>query len=130
MNERPDRSAEDAFLETAKQHFDDSVARIDGATQSKLTRARHSALAELASSRPAWVQWMPATGVAAAAVLAMVLWTGSPETDEFGTDAVASDMEILLTEDSLEMLEDLEFYSWVELDAETELSPEAENHVG
>ena len=76
------------------------------------------------------MQWMPATGVAAAAVLAMVLWTGSPETDEFGTDAVASDMEILLTEDSLEMLEDLEFYSWVELDAETELSPEAENHVG
>ena len=130
MNERSDKSAEDAFLESAKQHFDDSVARIDGATQSKLTRARHEALAELGSSRPAWAQWMPATGVAAAAVLAMVLWTGNPGTDNFGTDAVASDMEILLTEDSLEMLEDLDFYSWVELDAETELSPEAGNHVG
>jgi len=41
---------------------------------------------------------------------------------------VASDMEILLTEDSLEMLEDLEFYSWIDLDEE--LSTEPENHVG
>ena len=66
----------------------------------------------------------------AAAVLAVVLWTGTPGTDDLADPAVASDMEILLTEDSLEMLEDLEFYSWIDLDEELEELPQPENHVG
>ncbi|MDH4072843.1 MAG: hypothetical protein OEV41_07040 [Gammaproteobacteria bacterium] len=128
MNERPEGNANDDFATKAKARFDESVARIDGATQSKLTRARHEALAELAAPRPAWAQWVPATGVAAAAVLAVVMWTGGPSVNDLAAPEVASDMEILLTEDSLEMLEDLEFYSWIDLDEE--LSTEPENHVG
>ncbi len=52
---------------------------------------------------------------------------------ELDAPEVASDMEILLTEDSLEMLEDLEFYSWIDLDGETTDSIETEgpeNNVG
>lgn len=129
MNERPDVSAEDAFAEKAKQRFDESVQRLDGATQSRLNQSRHAALAELSGGRPVWMQWAPATGVAAAAVLAVVIWTGTPGTDDLADPAVANDMEILLTEDSLEMLEDLEFYSWIDLD-EVEALPTPENHVG
>jgi hypothetical protein len=43
---------------------------------------------------------------------------------------MATDIEILLTEDSLEMLEDLEFYSWIELSDETDEGMEPANNVG
>jgi hypothetical protein len=130
MNERTDVTAEDAFAKKAKQEFDESVARLDGETQSRLNRARHAALAEVGNSRPVWVQWAPAAGVAAAAVLVVVMWSGDPAIDLDTVPAVADDMEILLTEDSLEMLEDLEFYSWIDFDEETEALPEPENNVG
>ncbi|MDG2374811.1 MAG: hypothetical protein P8M18_00530 [Woeseiaceae bacterium] len=130
MNERTDVSAEDAFAKKAKQQFDESVERLDGETQSRLNRARHVALAELGTGRSIGVQWAPAAGVAVAAVLAIVLWTGNPGTEDMAAPAVASDMEILLTGDSLEMLEDLEFYSWIDLDEEMDELPETENNVG
>lgn len=130
MNERTDVSAEDAFVKKAKQQFDESVERLDGETQSRLNRARHVALAEVDTGQSTWVQWAPATGVAAAAVLGVVLWAGNPATEDMATPAVASDMEILLTGDSLEMLEDLEFYSWIDLDEEMGALPEAESNVG
>jgi len=130
MKERTDVTAEETFAENAKQRFDESVARLDGETQSRLNRSRHAALAELGNGRPGWVQWVPATGVAAAAVLVIVMWTGMPATDDGAGADMASDMEILLTEDSLEMLEDLEFYSWIDLDEEMEAPPQPDNHVG
>lgn len=129
MNRQPDEIADDDFSAQAKRRFDESVERIDGATQSTLTRARHAALAEAGSARPGWYQWAPAAGVAAAAVMAVVIWTGNPAVDGTGSPEVA-DIEILLTEDSLEMLEDLEFYSWIDLENGSESLPEPENNVG
>ena len=84
MNEWNDKSADDAFAEGAKAHFDESVERLDGETRSRLNRSRHAALAELERGRPAWAKWVPATGVAAAAVMALVIWTGGPQTDDLG----------------------------------------------
>jgi hypothetical protein len=129
MNRQPDEISDDEVAAQAKRRFDESVARIDGATQSRLTRARHSALAEAGSVRPAWHQWAPAAGVAAAAVVAVVIWTGNPAEQGMDSPEVA-DIEILLTEDSLEMLEDLEFYSWIDLEEGSESQPEPENNVG
>jgi hypothetical protein len=57
---------------------------------------------------------MPATGVAAAALVAFMLLQNPAGVDEPLPAAVA-DMEILLGEDSIEMLEDLEFYSWLDV---------------
>ena len=130
MNDRKDVSAESAFIESAKEHFDDSVTGLDAATQSRLNRSRQVALAELERAKPVWVQWAPATGVAAAAVVAVVMWSGSPVPDDAVVPAVATDMEILLTEDSLEMLEDLEFYSWIDLDEDADGAGEPQNNVG
>lgn len=128
MNERKDIGAEKALAEKAKRLFDESVENLDANTRSRLNRGRQAALEQLAGGRPAWVQWVPAAGVAAAAVIAVVLWTGEQPVDEL--TPVASDFEILLTEDSFEMLEDLEFYSWMDLDDETPQSPEPEDVVG
>ncbi len=130
MNERNDVTAESVFTRKAKQHFDESVAGLDGETQSQLNRGRQAALAELGAGRPAWVQWAPAAGVTAVAVVAVVVWTGSLRVDDITVPAVASDMEILLTEDSLEMLEELEFYSWIELEEESGAVSEPTNNVG
>lgn len=112
---------EERFEAKAKRLFDESVQGIDGQTQSRLNRGRQKALAELAR-RPAnlLAVWAPATGVAAAAVVAVVLWSGNRPPAEIGAASSAADLEILLDEDSLEMLEDLEFYSWIELDANSQ----------
>ena len=115
------------FAERAKQRFDDSVERLDAATLSRLNRSRHAALAEIAAQRgnARWRRWMPVTGLAAAAAIAAVLIVQPYGVDlPEATDDV-TDFEILLGDDSLEMIEDLEFYSWI---GTTDL--DATDHVG
>ena len=100
----------------AKEVFDESVEKLDGATLSKLTRSRHEALAELARpARHQWSRWMPATGVAAAVLVAVMVMQSPSDVENLVEPATVTDMEILLGEDSIEMLEDLEFYSWLDL---------------
>ena len=104
--------------ESAKALFDDSVARLDAATLSKLNQGRQVALAELADESPAkqWVRWMPATGVATAALVAIVVLRGPAEVVvPIAADQAITDFEILLGDDALEMIEELEFYSWIDL---------------
>ena len=97
--------------DASKQQFDESVDALDAATLSRLNRARQAALAELSDSPRRWRQWMPATGVAAAAVLAVVMISGRGEVDVIA--APASDFEIVMSEEDIDMLENLEFYSWL-----------------
>lgn len=131
MNERKDTAADKPFAEKAKQLFDESVEDLDAQTRSRLNRGRQAALEELAKGRPGWGQWVPVAGVAAAAAAAVVFWSGNQQpADELTPGASAYDFEILLTEESFEMLEDLEFYSWMELDEEFQESPETEDVVG
>jgi len=104
--------------EGAKALFDESVARLDAATLSKLNQGRQAAIAELVDETPArqWIRWMPATGVVAAAVVAIVVMQGPAEVDvPIASDSTMTDFEILIGEDALEMIEELEFYSWIDL---------------
>jgi hypothetical protein len=108
------------FAAQAKGAFDDSVERLDAGALSRLNQGRHAALEQLASgdTKAVWMRWAPAGGVAAAALLTMIVMRG-PEIESMPVEVV-SDFEILLQDESLEMLEDLEFYSWlddVDLDA-------------
>ena len=95
-----------------KELFDESVEGLDASTLSTLNQARQRAVA---ATRPASVlRWVPAAGVAAATLVAvMVILPGPMEVEVLPT--TATDMEILLGEDSIEMLEDLEFYSWIDM---------------
>jgi hypothetical protein len=133
MNKRQDDTAtSDPLAKRAKTLFDESVEGLDAATRSKLNRGRQAAIAEAkanAGFRPL-SPWVPAAGVAAAAVLAVVLWNGQAPVEEFAPDAVATDFEILLDDDSFEMLEDLEFYSWIDTEIELETTQEEESNVG
>lgn len=109
----------DTFEKRMKQTFDESVDRLDAATLSKLNRGRHTALAELERPRRQWSIWMPATGAAAAVLVAVLVLQSPGVIDDVDGVTSVTDMEILLGEDSIEMLEDLEFYSWIDI-AESE----------
>ena len=109
----------ESFEKTLKATFDESVDSLDAAALSRLNRNRHAALAELERPRRRWSVWMPATGAAAAVLLSFVLLQSPGDIGDVAETASVTDMEILLGEDSIEMLEDLEFYSWIDI-AETD----------
>jgi hypothetical protein len=109
----------DTFEKGLKQAFDESVDALDAATLSRLNRGRHAALAELQRPRHQWSRWVPATGAVAAILVAVVVLQSPTAIDDIAAVNSVTDMEILLGEDSIEMLEDLEFYSWLDI-AESE----------
>ena len=107
------------FEKRTQEVLEESTARLDGRTQSRLTQARHAALAQLENpARNWWRSYVPAGAAAAVAVLAVVIWSGP-------TPPVASpveDMEILAdaeAPDFVEDAEDLEFYEWAAGEVET-----------
>ena len=115
------KQTDEDFSRKAKEAFDSSVEQLDAATLSRLNRGRHEALAELRQPARQWSRWMPATGVAAAVLVAIVMLQTPNGVEEM--PAAVADMEILLGEDSIEMLEDLEFYSWIDtVDLEGDVS--------
>lgn len=111
-----DERRDEELAKQAKSMFDDSVERLDAATLSRLNRSRQQALAELDRTRPVghWARWVPATGVAAAAVVAVMVWQGEAVDVTLPANGSVTDFELLLGEDSFEMIENLEFYSWIE----------------
>jgi hypothetical protein len=118
MSDEKDFSADEhtsAFERKTKQLFDESVAGLDAATRSRLTRARHRALEERKPKRSrAWSFTLVPAGTLAAAALVAWFMQQPPVGDELEMDSLG-DLEILLAEEDLEMLdEDLDFYGWLE----------------
>lgn len=113
MNDSDNR---EPIREIAKELFDESVERLDAATLSRLNQGRQRALNELARStdKARWSRWVPVTGVAAAAVLAVMVVRGPVAVDVIDGPVSASDFEMLIEAESLEMFENLEFYSLLE----------------
>ena len=132
MQDNKQSNEDERFVQTAQELLRDSAEHLDAATLSQLNQARQKALAELDSGRKhgrsRFSQWVPAGAVAATAVLAAILWTGqiAPPTEDQDFIAqeipldVATDIELLLAEESLEMIEDLEFFTWLDASMSTE----------
>lgn len=114
--EQDETEQNELFVGQAKELFDISVERLDAATLSRLNKARHQALAELQQTKRVrqWARWMPATGVAAAALVTVIVLQTPGVEGPVPPATTVTDFEILLGEDSLEMLEELEFYSWID----------------
>jgi hypothetical protein len=94
-----------------REVLEESTARLDGRTLSRLTQARHAALDRLQRPvRRRWSLFVPAGAVAAAAVLAVFLWSGRSGPEPNPVD----DMEMLADGDAPDFVdgEDLEFYEW------------------
>ena len=108
------------FEKRTREVLDESAGRLDGHTRSRLTQARHAALAQL--EKPArlwWRSYVPAGAAAVVAVLAVVLWSPNPPGQPA---APVDDMELLADSDALDFVndgEDLEFYEWAAGEVET-----------
>ena len=106
----------DDFERRARELFDDSVERLDGQTRSRLTRARNAALNELKapSTRRYWLG-VPLGGLAAAALVAIVLMNGREAAVPKGEAGFLplDDFDIVADTDNLELIRDVEFYSWL-----------------
>jgi len=106
----------DPLEQRSRELFEDSVSRLDARTRSRLNQARQMALIELNKARTGrhWLT-VPLSGLAAAAVIAVVLLTSraplapSPDSAALPLD----DFDIVADADSLELLQDVEFYSWL-----------------
>ena len=114
------KKTDEEFASNLKETFDESVDALDAATLSRLNRSRHAALAELAEPRKRRRSWMPAAGMAAAVLLAVIVLQLPTGIRSVPGVASVTDMEILLDEDSIEMFEELEFYSWMD-DVQTDI---------
>lgn len=143
MTEQPDLTPDEQRLATvAGDLLHRSADELDAATLSRLNRARQAAVAGLqpAGTRRGWL--LPAYSTAAVAILIVAVWVGRAvgpaptpaqmpaQTVVQGPDSpvVAQDLDVLLAGENLEMMEDLEFYAWLDpalSDAELQAELEA-----
>jgi Protein of unknown function (DUF3619) len=107
--------------------LEEGVQRVGGRARSRLNQARHAALAEAArprrwySPRPLAARiggrpwWMPAAGAVAAAVLvAFLLWPHAPQGYPAVDASHADDLELIADRDGMELMQggDGQFYEW------------------
>lgn len=115
------------FERNARTVLEASLARIDGRTRSRLNQARHAALAAAARPRRPWwrsLTLMPAGAVAAALLVAVVLWQHAPSVpapDEVARAGAVEDMDLLADSDALDLMEgwDGSFYEWAAAQSDT-----------
>ena len=106
-----------AFAERARERLERSARELDADTGARLRAARLRAL-EAAPQRSRWLYGLPlgALATAAAAVLAVYLWSGTPARR---TAATPEDFEILSAAEPLELYEQLEFLEWLDAREQT-----------
>lgn len=107
----------DPIEERSRELFDASVERLDARTRSRLNQARQRALEEVkkGSTRRYWLG-VPLGGLAAAALIALVLIRGGGESgvpQQESGNLPLDDFDIVADADSFEMIQDVEFYSWL-----------------
>ncbi|HKD55096.1 MAG TPA: hypothetical protein VKB72_12855 [Steroidobacteraceae bacterium] len=110
------------FERNARAVLEESIARIDGRTRSRLNQARQTALAAVGvRHRPWWRSYtlMPAAGAAAALLVAVMLWQREPATALEppvleGQHSAVEDLDLLADADALDLMEgwDGSFYEW------------------
>ena len=127
--DQPIMAADDSFVEQAGRRLRDGVKTLDATTRSRLNRARRKALLELRdrSRMQRWIadQWGPAVGATFIALLGAGLWFGvgmqtASENMPMQTAGAPvdlgdlADLDMLLADENLEMIEDLQFYLWMD----------------
>jgi hypothetical protein len=114
------RLDESDWMARLRAQLDDDARDLDAATASRLNRARQSALDNGLARPRTRIGFLPyALAASIAAVLTLTVVLRVPEQAEpmpvvaapVGTD----DLDLLAGSEELEMIEDLEFYAWLEL---------------
>jgi len=109
------------FERNARVVLERSLSRIDARTRSRLNQARQAALEAASRRHPRWLRGttlMPAGAVAAALLLAVVLWHREPAGVEMplpeAQGSSMEDIDLLADSEALDLLEgwDGPFYEW------------------
>jgi hypothetical protein len=105
-----------ALERRAKALFDEGVDGLDARTRSRLTQARHAAVAALAQQREPFMRrwWLPTAGLATAALVALMVIIPANEQQFAAASLAVEDIDILSGAENIELLEDMEFYAWLE----------------
>lgn len=102
------------WTEQARALLDASAQQLDGATLSRLNRARQRAL-DAAAPRAAR-HWPRRLAIAASLLLAVAIWW--PDSTPPAVATLSPEDAELLVEGEFEMTDDLEFYAWLDADGE------------
>jgi hypothetical protein len=111
-------SAQETRLEArSREVLKQSAEYLDASTLSKLTQARHAALDELQRVRSYRMRrvMIPAGSLAAVALVAVMMWSGLAPRSAAGLPEATSvdDVELVADEDNVDLMSDLDFYSWI-----------------
>ena len=100
---------ETEFMARLRQQLDRHAEQLDEATATRLRAARRRAL-EPSTQRT--FRWLPVSGVAAAAaaLLLVLVW----QQHAGNLPGVQEDWDILAGGEELDLIEELEFYDWLE----------------
>lgn len=100
---------DDELTKRITGQLDAASEHLDGATRSRLTQARHRALAS--RHRAVWI-WPAAGGAVLASLVAVTVWMGrAPDLNELNA---ASDFELLTESDGIDLYQEMEFLQWLE----------------
>ncbi len=109
---------DDKFLNAAKRALDAAENNLDAGTRARLRAARRQALE--AGRRPARPAWLFPVGVLAAAAavvtVAAHLWFSMPSNNPL--QANVDDLGLLTAPESPDFFADLEFYVWLDKNAD------------
>lgn len=113
----------DEFLKQTRKALDESADSLDASTRSRLNQARQKALQSHGRQRP-FAFGLPAGIMAGVGVAALSVWLLTSQPDEDPALQMAhnnewgemEDIEMLTSETELELLEELEFVSWLVLE--------------
>lgn len=115
----PDELSE--FEKRTRAVLEESVAHVDSRVRSRLNQARHTALDAMPSSRRSFLgrDWLPLTSaVAAALLIAVVLWTRTPDpTLPVVADAGQSsfdDLDLLADAEAFDLFEEVDDSAFLE----------------
>ena len=119
MNHSDEQRA-DVFAGRAAQLLHEQADGLDAPTRSRLNRARQQALDELDAQRSSPLRnkfWAPAGGLVLASVAGAMLWmSGLQMSGQTPSPAITEvdPADMLLVDQDFEMLEDVEFYNWLQ----------------
>ncbi|MBF8269098.1 MAG: hypothetical protein HW386_807 [Gammaproteobacteria bacterium] len=100
------------WLEPVRAELQQSVDTIDAATRARLAHIRQQALTRAPSSRlPRYAFPVVAVLATACLVIAITLNLRQPQPAQY---EMIDDLDLITTSESLELIEDLEFYEWLE----------------
>ena len=105
--------SDENLLTRWRSALDADVENLDARTVARLVQIRHQAMSRRSARQSFRPRFAPAVAFATSAlVLATLLRISDGSIPVFDADAIL--LEIVLAEDELELIEDLEFYRWLD----------------